>query len=513
MQKQAPSVGRILTMVLFALSCFGLLLFLWLAFGGATPLKPQGYRFHITFPEAGQLAEQADVRISGVSVGKVTDVSSAHDGTTDATVQLNAPYAPLAKDSKAILRQKTLLGETYVELTPGRPRAPKIPENGRLAAANVSPTVQLDELLSTFDPKTRAAFQTWVQQVAVAAAGRGRGLSDALGTLPPFVDNTTELLQLVDSQQGAVNKLVSNTGVVFNALSTRQGQLSSAIRNANTVFATTAARDEALRQIFLALPTFEKESTTTLYALDAFAKNTNPLVDELHPVAAQLTPTLQALDTLAPTLKTTFVDQKQVIAASKKGLPATQATLGRLPKLLGAFDQPLRQLVPVLDGVSFYKPELTAFFANTAAATQVVGREDLPGGKTNFVHYLRTLNPLSPEALTTFSHRLGTNRNSAYTLPGAFSLLATGLKSYTTGGCSNPVPSYGDPVTPPPVGQNASTSQLTLAFPWLTDASGHSNVAPPCVQQPKFPQIPLSGGGAQTTYPHLNPSPSPVARR
>ena len=34
MQKQAPTVGRLLVMVGFALSCFGLLLFLWLAFGG-----------------------------------------------------------------------------------------------------------------------------------------------------------------------------------------------------------------------------------------------------------------------------------------------------------------------------------------------------------------------------------------------------------------------------------------------------------------------------------------------
>ena len=34
MQKQAPTVGRMLVMVGFALSCFGLLLFLWLAFGG-----------------------------------------------------------------------------------------------------------------------------------------------------------------------------------------------------------------------------------------------------------------------------------------------------------------------------------------------------------------------------------------------------------------------------------------------------------------------------------------------
>ena len=41
MNKQAPSIGRILAMVVFAMSCFGLLLFLWLAFGGPVPLKPR----------------------------------------------------------------------------------------------------------------------------------------------------------------------------------------------------------------------------------------------------------------------------------------------------------------------------------------------------------------------------------------------------------------------------------------------------------------------------------------
>ena len=71
MQKQAPSLGRILVMVLFALSCFGILLYLWLVFGGSTPLKPQGYRFNVNFPEATQLAQEADVRISGVPVGRV----------------------------------------------------------------------------------------------------------------------------------------------------------------------------------------------------------------------------------------------------------------------------------------------------------------------------------------------------------------------------------------------------------------------------------------------------------
>ena len=74
MNKSAPSFGRIAAMVVFALSCFGLLLFLWLAFGGAVPLKPKGYRINVSFAEATQLATEADVRISGVPVGKVKTI-------------------------------------------------------------------------------------------------------------------------------------------------------------------------------------------------------------------------------------------------------------------------------------------------------------------------------------------------------------------------------------------------------------------------------------------------------
>ena len=60
-------------------------------------------------------------------------------GSSDATIQLDTAYAPIPKDTKAILRQKTLLGETYVELTPGSKSAGTIPEDGRLPAGSVSP--------------------------------------------------------------------------------------------------------------------------------------------------------------------------------------------------------------------------------------------------------------------------------------------------------------------------------------------------------------------------------------
>ena len=120
MIKQSPGVGRILTMVAFALSCFGILIFLWLNFGGSVPLRPEGYRITVNFPEATQLANEADVRISGVRVGRVKSVEpDERSGLTAAELEIEARYAPLPKDTRAILRQKSLLGETYVELSPG----------------------------------------------------------------------------------------------------------------------------------------------------------------------------------------------------------------------------------------------------------------------------------------------------------------------------------------------------------------------------------------------------------
>src|SRR3954466_7165387 len=157
MQKQAPTFTQIATMAVFALSCFGLLLFLWLSFGGTIPLQPKGYRFQADFPSAPQLSEQADGRISGVHAGKV-ETLVRNTGKTRATIQLDAKYAPLPADSKAILRSKTLLGETYVALTPGNRNRPKIRDGGLLPDRNVTRQVELDEVLRAFDPPTRTAM-------------------------------------------------------------------------------------------------------------------------------------------------------------------------------------------------------------------------------------------------------------------------------------------------------------------------------------------------------------------
>jgi phospholipid/cholesterol/gamma-HCH transport system substrate-binding protein len=507
-QKQAPSLGRILVMVGFALSCFGLLLFLWLAFGGPIPLKPKGYRFNVAFNEAGTLSPEADVRISGVSVGKVKLIKAdKRTGSSDATIQLDARYAPIPKDTKAVLRQKTLLGETYVELTPGSRSSGTVPEGGRLPPAAVSPTVELDEIFRAFDPKTREAFRIWMQQLALASLGRGRDISDAIGNLAPFEEDTTTLLKILNVQHADVQAVVRDTGEVFDALSERDGQLRSLIDNSNRVFATTAARNRQLEETFRALPTFERESTTTLARLTTFAHDTNPLVTQLRPAARELSPTLVELSKLAPDLKALFQDLNPLFDASKKGLPATEAFLDELHPLLANFDAPLRQLNPPLEGLSNYKDELGAFFANTVAVTQATSKV----GNAN-VHYLRTANPANPENLAVYPRRIASNRPNPYAFPDAFKSLATGMLAYETRHCaSGPTPTLVtqpqpglpiDPTTliPPALAQNIQTF-------FFGTTSGGTVAAPACRQQGKFPF-----GGEVAQYPHVNAATGATAR-
>jgi phospholipid/cholesterol/gamma-HCH transport system substrate-binding protein len=495
MNKSAPSFGRIAAMVVFALSCFGLLLFLWLAFGGAVPLKPKGYRINVSFAEATQLATEADVRISGVPVGKVKTIEpDKQTGRSIVQIELESRFAPLPADARAILRQKTLLGETYVELTPGTAGAEKVPENGTLRESQVSDTVQLDEIFRTFDADTRAAFQTWMQEQAKGIGGYGRDLNDALGNLGPFAEDAARLVDILNRQEGAVSSLVSNTGVVFEALSERDGQLRSLIENSNRVFAATASRDEELKQAFIALPTFERESELTLDRLAEFAQTTDPLVTQLRPAARELSPTLQDLGALSPDLKALFQDLGPLIDASRTGFPAAEQVLEDARPLIAQLEPATRQLTPILQYLALYKPELTAIFANSVAATQATN-----GG----VHYLRTTNPFNAENLAVYPRRIGTNRPNPYNRSRSFLQLQQGMPVFDGRHCGagNPLPTNVPlPPLPPAVGEVLIPDALLaniLEFGFAN--AGRNAPAPPCRQQG-----PITFGGETTQYPHVN---------
>src|ERR687894_2309735 len=234
MVKDTPRFLRLAAMAIFTMSCFGLLLFLWLAFGGSIPLKPEGYRLKVAFPEAATLAEEADVRLAGVNIGKVKQKQlEAKGARTLVELELDEQFAPIRRDTRAILRQKTLLGETYVELSPGGSRARMLEDGERLRNEQVEPTTELDEIFAAFDEPTRKAFQDWVKELSRAIEDNPEDLNSALGNLEGFAVDGATLLGELDQQDIALRRLVKNTGVVFGAINEREGALGELISNAN----------------------------------------------------------------------------------------------------------------------------------------------------------------------------------------------------------------------------------------------------------------------------------------
>jgi virulence factor Mce-like protein len=491
--KGAIRPRSVVVMALFAFSCFGLLLFLWLSFGGPVPLKAQGYRVSASFSEATTLATEADVRISGVPVGKVKKITADRDsGLSLVVIEIQSRYAPLPSDVRAILRQKTLLGETYVELTPGSKSAPPIPEDGHLRDGAVAQSVQLDEIFRSFDPKTRAAFQTWMQEQSKAIGPYARDVNAALGNLAPFAEDTADLVATLHRQDGALRRLVSGSADVFEALTERDGQLRGLTRNLAAVFRTTGQRDRELEAAFVALPTFQREARQTLQRLDRFADDTDPLVTQLRPAARELGPTLQEADALAPDLRDLFRSLNPLISASREGFPAAEQLLRELEPFLQQVHPAMDQLIPILQFLAPYKREITSFLANSTAATQA--RSAVGSAR---VHYLRTANPLHPQLLAAYPRRIGSNRPNPYTLPGAYAPL-TALPEFETRQCDrgDPLIILGDPAVEL-FGQQATDTINRLLQP---PARGAQVAAPPCNQQRDF-----DFQGKQTRFPRVGP--------
>ena len=491
MNKQAPSPARILTMLAFAGSCIGLLIFLWISFGGATPFAPEGYRLNAEFNQAIALAPQSDVRISGVSVGKVISVEpDLRTGLTRAVIEIDSRYAPRSADTRAILRAKTLLGETYIELTPGSRLGPKLPDGGTIAQAQISPTVQLDQILSTFDPKTRRAFSTWMQQEGIALTGRGEDLNAALGQLFPFATNVDRVLSALHNDSADTSTLLRDTGIVFSSLAASPARLQGFIRNSNATFAATATEDTALANTVKAFPAFLVQTRSTINRLTRFAQTTKPLIDEFRPAAVQLSPALEGTVTLAPELRTLMVDLGPLTSAARAGVPALQNFLNLSVPWLARLKPYLGGLLPVIDYINTYRREIAGFFANGTATTEATAANL---AQTKTLHYLRITNPINPEVLTPYQHRLESTRGNPYVAPGGYSQLIDGLSVFGGYLCTtNPQPTIGPNV-------DSATAAILRSAYYTSNPGG-----PPCKAQP--PLGPLTTGQLQS-FPHLTPLP------
>jgi phospholipid/cholesterol/gamma-HCH transport system substrate-binding protein len=547
MSKRAPSTTQLLVITGFALSCFGILLFLWVTFGGPTPFRAKTYEVKIPFNEATQLAEQSDVRISGVNVGKVQSIDLAPNGKQAlATAAIDDRYAPLPESTRAILRTKTLLGETYIELTPGSREGAELDDGGTLPKANIAQSVQLDEIFRAFDPETRVAFQEWMQEAAVAINGQGQSLSYALGSIEPTFTELDKLFRVLDSQRLAVGQLFRNGATTFQSLRGQNGELANLIRSSDAVFSTTAQRNRDIEALFRAFPTFLDESQLTFNRLKGFSLEADPLMRQLVPAAEELSPTLISLSKLAPESKALFEGLGPVIKRAPNGFAAFRKLFrDEFPPLLRAIDPFVRNLNPILVGLKLYRSELTAFFGNLAAtfSGELPPAEGAPENAER-PHYLRVVGGMNPETISSYPRRLAINRNSAYSPPKWAEDLMGGLPSFDTRQCTTGITAVldpsdweseafkeraapnakeekeakkkeeeGKPEEAQKIRNESQDKNAKLLFEriqqyaFATKTSTSEIGAPPCKQQRPFD--PIYGSGPATQYQHTFEQPQP----
>ncbi|MGH2906936.1 MAG: MlaD family protein [Solirubrobacterales bacterium] len=512
MIKRAPSPGQLIAMIVFALSCFSLILFLWISFGGPVPLKPQGYRIHVSFDEAVQLSSEADVRISGVSVGKVKKVTP-EQGRTDAVLEIQPRYAPLPGDVKAILRNKTLLGETYVEMTPGTKGAPTIPENGDLPKGQVSPQVELDEVIRTFDPATRQAFGDWLVGQSQAVRGRGQDLNQVFGVLPVFLSDSNDLLSVLHRQDEALSHVFRNTADIFEAIDSRPGQLTDLILASNRLLRVTANRSQQLTETFNEFPEFLRQTRKTISEFSDFADKTQPLLANASDFGEASSPVLKKSVKVTADARALVNNLEPLLDKADSGLPATDEFLSLAKPTLAQLDPFLRNLNPALQFVGLYQKEITAFFANDAAASQAQFTPQTPGQRApgnSAGHYLRAFVTLDPNNLGYFPNKTDKTRSNAYPVPDWYTHLADTLQVFDQSPCGTiPVPPLDSSwiTNPDPTVQTENQTYFNLINQVMYAGVGPTNAtslpAPACSQQPT-----LNFNGANM-FPHVTEAPAP----
>jgi phospholipid/cholesterol/gamma-HCH transport system substrate-binding protein len=193
--------------------------FVWLTFsvGGGAPRN--AHRYVLLLDSALGLSEDNAVAVAGVKVGIVDEII-VEGRRARVTVAID-PQVVLHSDARAALRQKTLLGEKYVDLDPGAPPQPALAPGSTLE--DNLPTVEIDKVirdvsllvdrLNTIAPPLESA----VARVDTMLQGEGgdrleKELVDTLADVRQLVKTTNHLVQGSSSDVAAVLAMFRERG-------------------------------------------------------------------------------------------------------------------------------------------------------------------------------------------------------------------------------------------------------------------------------------------------------------
>ncbi|MDP3713556.1 MAG: MlaD family protein [Mycobacteriales bacterium] len=172
----------------------------------------QGYLVSADFVDSGGIFKGAEVTYRGVPTGKVEELELREDGVR--VVLRLEPGTKVPDSVKAVVGNRSAVGEQYVDLLPTRDGAPFLPERGAvipqsMTAIPIAPTtllVNLDRLVTSIDTDELATVLDELGQAFDGAGDSLQRLVDAGDALTQAAtDSLPETITLIDDGKTALD--------------------------------------------------------------------------------------------------------------------------------------------------------------------------------------------------------------------------------------------------------------------------------------------------------------------
>lgn len=362
--KNQNILGKSLVLLFIFVGGMALLAYFYSVAGGKLPTSEDPYEVQAVMTDSQQTLKHADVRSAGVTVGEVGKIENTENGKVRLTLEIQRKYAPIYRDAKVLVRQKTLVGENYIDLDPGSSKASQVPDGGSLTVAAQKEAVPIDEILNTLDPKTRRDVSNNLRAGGDSLKGRGQDLNQLFERVAPLSEDGSVLLDILNKQRAQITRLVANTGVVTGAIANRTGDLQNLVRAAKTTAEAVAARDDAVQATFESIPPTLRQARTTVANLRSFSGNATPVVDDLRTSLQSLKPVLTQLRPTAARARRLTDELPALFKATNPALTTLPRFANNTSKAVPAVEGLLRELNPALEFMTPYKREFSGFIQN-----------------------------------------------------------------------------------------------------------------------------------------------------
>jgi phospholipid/cholesterol/gamma-HCH transport system substrate-binding protein len=293
-----------------------------------------GYTVTAQFENAAQLVKGNLVQVSGMPVGKVTDIRLTPDGQAAITMDItDGDYAPLRRGTLATVRQTSVSGvaNRYIDLRLPGSRAPAIPDGGTIGRESTTTAVDLDEIFNTLDPRTRKDLQAVIKGSANQHRLRGNEMNAGLLYLNPSLQASSRLFNELDSDSKLLERFVVSSSQLVTDLADRRDDLAGLVDHLATTTTAIGDQQAALADSIQQLPPFMRRANTTFLNLRAALDDLQPLVDDSKPVAKKLRPFLAELRPLAQDARPTVADLSRLLTAPGAGNDLIDLTNAQQP--------------------------------------------------------------------------------------------------------------------------------------------------------------------------------------